>query len=117
MRKQLFVLCLVCVCSVGLLATAGPASAGTPTLKSLAKSLAALQRTVNGLKTTVASQAGQIKGLRAALAAKAAVLAGSAAPAAGLGGVGDLYIDTSTWQIYGPKSASGWGSPSSLVGA
>lgn len=44
------------------------------------------------------------------------VLNGSGAPAAGLGSEGDFYIDTSTNEIYGPKTTNGWGSPTSLVG-
>lgn len=44
------------------------------------------------------------------------ILNGSGAPAAGVGTVGDFYIDTAANAIYGPKSNSGWGSPTSLVG-
>lgn len=45
------------------------------------------------------------------------VLNGSGVPAAGLGTNGDFYIDTTANAIYGPKTNSGWGSPTSLVGA
>lgn len=45
------------------------------------------------------------------------VIAGSGAPASGLGNVGDLYIDTTAKALYGPKLSTGWGSPTSLVGA
>lgn len=44
------------------------------------------------------------------------VLNGTTAPASTTGEVGDFYIRTSTSQIYGPKTASGWGSPTSLLG-
>ena len=44
------------------------------------------------------------------------ILNGSGTPAADLGSEGDFYIDTSANDIYGPKSAGGWGSPTSLVG-
>ena len=44
------------------------------------------------------------------------VLSGSGAPAAGLGLNGDYYIDHATYNIYGPKTAGAWGSPTSLVG-
>jgi len=41
----------------------------------------------------------------------AAWLSGSGAPTSGLGNVGDYYLDTSTGNIYGPKSPTGWGGP------
>lgn len=44
------------------------------------------------------------------------VLAGSGAPDAGLGNVGDLYIDTTASRLYGPKTISGWGSGVTLQG-
>ncbi len=44
------------------------------------------------------------------------VLSGSGAPGAGLGVVGDFYIDTTASALYGPKSAGGWGGATSLVG-
>ena len=44
------------------------------------------------------------------------ILNGSGAPAATLGTVGDFFIDTAAHAIYGPKTASGWGSAVSLVG-
>jgi len=37
-------------------------------------------------------------------------------PAAGTGAVGDFYIDTAAHALYGPKSASGWGGSTSLIG-
>ena len=106
MRKPV-VLVLVAV-SVLLLIPAA-ASASTPTLRSLARSLAAVQKTVK-------SQTAQIKALRAQVAAKHTILTGSGAPAATLGASGDLYLDTAAYQIYGPKTSGGWGSPTSLQG-
>jgi hypothetical protein len=44
------------------------------------------------------------------------VLNGSGAPDVGLGDEGDYYIDNQANAIYGPKTANGWGSPTSLVG-
>ena len=46
----------------------------------------------------------------------ATVLNGSSAPDAGLGADGDFYIDTSLWQVYGPKATT-WGSPTDMQGA
>jgi Collagen triple helix repeat (20 copies) len=45
------------------------------------------------------------------------VLSGTGAPATDLGSDGDFYIDTSASAIYGPKTATGWGNPTSLAGA
>lgn len=45
------------------------------------------------------------------------VLSGAGTPDAGAGSAGDFYIDTTALQIYGPRSDSGWGSPTNLVGA
>src|SRR5690606_38127070 len=44
------------------------------------------------------------------------VLSGSGAPAMDLGKVGDYYIDFVAWKIYGPKTETGWGMATSLVG-
>ena len=44
------------------------------------------------------------------------VLNGTTAPSSELGNEGDFYINTETNEIYGPKTESGWGSPTSLVG-
>jgi hypothetical protein len=92
-----------------LLLIPATASASTPTLRSLARSLAAVQKTVK-------SQTAQIKALKAQVAAKHTILTGSGAPTATLGAGGDLYLDTAAYQIYGPKTSSGWGSPTSLQG-
>ncbi len=40
-------------------------------------------------------------------------LKGAGAPAASLGDKGQMYINTSNGNIYGPKTDAGWGSPSS----
>lgn len=45
------------------------------------------------------------------------VLSGVSIPSSSLGSVGDFYIRTSTSDIYGPKTASGWGAPTSLKGS
>lgn len=44
------------------------------------------------------------------------VLSGSGAPSGGTGVDGDFYIDTAAAEIYGPKTAGVWGSPTSLTG-
>jgi integrin beta 8 len=44
------------------------------------------------------------------------VRSGSGAPSNGLGVDGDFYINTVVSEIYGPKTAGAWGSPTSLVG-
>ena len=46
----------------------------------------------------------------------ASVLNGTVNPAVEVGSDGDFYINTNTWQIFGPKSDGAWGSGSSLVG-
>src|SRR6185312_1434125 len=45
------------------------------------------------------------------------IYSGNGAPAGTTGANGDYYIDLSTSNLYGPKTASGWGSPISLKGA
>lgn len=44
------------------------------------------------------------------------VLSGTTLPATAIGAVGDFYINTSTNQIFGPKTANGWGAGTNLVG-
>ena len=44
------------------------------------------------------------------------VLTGSGSPSSGLGANGDMYIDTTARDIYGPKTAGAWGSGTSLIG-
>ena len=41
---------------------------------------------------------------------------GSGAPTLTTVNEGDFYIDTDTWEIYGPYSVSGWGTGTSLIG-
>lgn len=45
------------------------------------------------------------------------VLNGTAVPTGGVGVDGDFYIKTDTSEIYGPKTAGAWGTPTSLIGA
>ena len=44
------------------------------------------------------------------------VLNGAGVPSASTGTIGDFYVNTIATTLYGPKTASGWGSPVSLVG-
>jgi hypothetical protein len=44
------------------------------------------------------------------------VLNGTANPNAGTGALGDFYINTTSNQIFGPKTGAGWGAGTSLVG-
>lgn len=44
------------------------------------------------------------------------VLNGSGAPTDAVGAVGDFYLDTSSSMLYGPKTDSGWGTGTSLIG-
>ena len=44
------------------------------------------------------------------------ILNGTSTPVAGLGTTGDFYLNTTTNQLYGPKTAGGWGAPVSLIG-
>lgn len=37
-------------------------------------------------------------------------LNGSGVPGSGLGNVGDMYLNTTTQDVYGPKTGAGWGS-------
>lgn len=45
------------------------------------------------------------------------VLNGASDPASSVGTVGDFYINTNSYVLYGPKTASGWGSGKSILGA
>lgn len=45
------------------------------------------------------------------------IYSGTVVPAATLGANGDFYLNTATSMIYGPKTAAGWGTATSLVGA
>lgn len=51
-----------------------------------------------------------------AAARSATILNGHGAPSKRLGAVGDFYINDEAHSIYGPKRASGWGRPTSLIG-
>jgi hypothetical protein len=44
------------------------------------------------------------------------VLNGTSAPSSEIGSVGDIYVDTASNNIYGPKTTDGWGSGTSIVG-
>ena len=44
------------------------------------------------------------------------ILSGKSAPTTKLGINGDFYINTSTFQIYGPKVNNRWPAPTSLIG-
>ncbi|WP_286862688.1 MULTISPECIES: collagen-like triple helix repeat-containing protein [Sphingobacterium] len=50
-------------------------------------------------------------------AAGTKILSGTAIPAVSLGAVGDFYFKTDTYQLFGPKTASGWGAGINLKGA
>lgn len=45
------------------------------------------------------------------------IYSGTTVPASPLGNVGDFYFRTTTGDFYGPKTAAGWGTPTSLRGA
>ena len=44
------------------------------------------------------------------------ILSGTVVPLASLGKVGDFYFRTSTADMYGPKTAAGWGTPKRIKG-
>jgi hypothetical protein len=44
------------------------------------------------------------------------IYSGTTAPPAATGAVGDFYIDLSVGSLYGPKTATGWGTGFSLIG-
>lgn len=46
-----------------------------------------------------------------------ALLNGVGAPSSSTGINGDFYLNTSNMNLYGPKTNSGWGSPTDLVGS
>src|ERR1700730_9529472 len=45
------------------------------------------------------------------------IYSGTTAPLAATGAIGDFYLNETTGLLYGPKTASGWGSGFSLIGA
>jgi hypothetical protein len=44
------------------------------------------------------------------------ILSGNGVPSAALGVNGDFYLDKTTYNLYGPKTAGNWGTPTSLIG-
>ena len=46
-----------------------------------------------------------------------AILSGNSTPALNVGNIGDYYFDKSSYKLYGPKKADGWGIPVILKGA
>ena len=47
----------------------------------------------------------------------AVILNGNGVPATTLGNIGDMYLDKTASNLYGPKTSSGWGTPLNLKGA
>ena len=45
------------------------------------------------------------------------ILNGTTAPNNTIGIVGDFFLNTTNMNLYGPKTSSGWGSPTDLVGS
>ena len=45
-----------------------------------------------------------------------AILSGNSTPALNVGNIGDYYFDQSSYKLYGPKKADGWGKPVTLKG-
>lgn len=45
------------------------------------------------------------------------LLNGAGVPSPTLGIIGDFYLNTSNMNLYGPKTESGWGNPTDLVGS
>lgn len=45
------------------------------------------------------------------------IYSGSGAPDASMGKVGDYYLDKSSYDLYGPKTDSGWGAPINIKGS
>lgn len=70
-----------------------------------------------GPKTTSWGTPISLKGAAgAAGAAGSKILSGTGAPAATVGINGDYYLDKSTYNLYGPKTAGAWGAALSLQG-
>ena len=46
----------------------------------------------------------------------AGILNGTTAPSDSIGLLGDFYLNTTNMNLYGPKTESGWGTPTDLVG-
>jgi hypothetical protein len=45
------------------------------------------------------------------------ILNGTSAPSNDIGIIGDFFLNTTNMNLYGPKTDSGWGSPTDLVGS
>jgi hypothetical protein len=45
------------------------------------------------------------------------ILNGTSAPSNDIGIIGDFFLNTTNMNLYGPKTESGWGSPTDLVGS
>jgi hypothetical protein len=45
------------------------------------------------------------------------ILSGDSTPSITLGNIGDYYLELDSSDLYGPKTAAGWGSPVSMTGA
>jgi hypothetical protein len=45
------------------------------------------------------------------------ILSGNGTPSITIGNIGDFYLEIDSSELFGPKTAAGWGSPISLVGA
>lgn len=45
------------------------------------------------------------------------ILSGNGAPNGSLGAAGDYYLDQDNYELYGPKTSNGWGTPLNLKGA
>jgi hypothetical protein len=71
-------------------------------------------KTVSGWGASVSlSQVGSFTG-PANVATGGQLYNGSGPPSSTLGTVGDFYLDTTAYMLYGPKTASGWGTPISV---
>lgn len=81
--KKLLLCCLVAVCLV--LIPAATASAGTPTLKSLARTVAALQKKVNGQATKIATLTTGLAATKQTVSAQASTIASQATTIDALG--------------------------------
>ena len=75
-------------------------------------------KTASGWGTPISLKgaAGANGAIGATGAAGSHIYSGTETPLASLGNVGDYYLDETTYMLYGPKTASGWGSPLSLQG-
>ena len=51
-----------------------------------------------------------------ALEPTSTIIAAEGPPSGDTGEVGDVYIDTASYDFYGPKDSNGWGSGRSLIG-